>query len=133
VDGFKQDLDGLRKPCPDDDMDLFYAATKITLGNRSKTPFEEAPWLDGCSPKDIAPLIFESSKRKNWKVAQALANDAWVNKINLEDAFSWAHLAQFVDLRTLINDIHLEEDVEDSIVWNLMESGLYSMASAYKL
>jgi hypothetical protein len=114
-------------------MDLFYAATKITLGNGRKTPFWEAPWLDGRSPKVIAPLIFESSMRKNWKVAQALANDAWVNKINLEAAFSWAHLVQFVDLWTLINNIHLVENVEDSIVWKLTESGLYSAASAYKL
>jgi hypothetical protein len=42
-------------------------------------------------------------------------------------------LAQFVDLWTLINNIHLEENVEDSIVWKLTESGLYSAVSAYKL
>jgi hypothetical protein len=45
-------------------MNIFYAATKITVGNEAKTPFWEAPWLNGLDPKDIAPPIFMSSKRK---------------------------------------------------------------------
>jgi hypothetical protein len=39
-------------------MDIFYAATKIMVGNGAKTFFWNAPWIDGKSPKDIAPLIF---------------------------------------------------------------------------
>jgi hypothetical protein len=41
------------------------AATTITLGNRRKAPFWHVTWLHGRMPKDIAPNIFESSKRKN--------------------------------------------------------------------
>jgi hypothetical protein len=37
-----------------------------------KTPFRHAPWLDSRKPIDIAPLIYESSKRKNLTVSQAL-------------------------------------------------------------
>jgi hypothetical protein len=42
----------------EEDMDLFYAATSITIGDGKKSQFWEAPWLD------IAPLVFVSSKRK---------------------------------------------------------------------
>jgi hypothetical protein len=68
------------------------------VGNGAKNTFWNEPWMDGKSPKDIAPLIFEVSKRKNWKVAQALFDGAWVKKINLEGHFSWEHLTQFVNL-----------------------------------
>lgn len=55
---------GSGNPCTSEDMDLFYAATSITVGNGQKTLFWEAPWLDGNKPKDLAPLIFEASKTK---------------------------------------------------------------------
>jgi hypothetical protein len=44
------------------DIDIFYAATKINNGNGRKTPFWDAPWLDGRKPKEFAPLIFVISK-----------------------------------------------------------------------
>ncbi|XP_071685205.1 uncharacterized protein [Lolium perenne] len=114
-------------------MDLFYSATTINLGNGKKTPFWQAPWLQGRKPIDIAPLIFGSSKRKNWKVAQALHNDAWVSKIDLEGTFTIDHMAQFIDLWTLISTIHLDPDVDDDIVWRLTANGHYSAKSAYEL
>jgi hypothetical protein len=36
----------------------------ITLGNGKRTPFCNAPRLDGRKLKEIVPLIFESSKRR---------------------------------------------------------------------
>jgi hypothetical protein len=45
---------GTGNPCNEKDMEIFYAATTITLGNGRKTPFWHAPWLEGKRPKDIA-------------------------------------------------------------------------------
>jgi hypothetical protein len=54
---------------------------------------------------DIAPIIFASSKRNNWKVAQALHTDAWLGKIDLEHTFTIEHLTQFIDLWGLIDNV----------------------------
>lgn len=73
---------GLGNPCDDEDLDFFYASTTITVGNGAKTPFWGSRWLLGRKPKDIAPLIFEASRRKGWKVCEALKNNTWILKIN---------------------------------------------------
>jgi hypothetical protein len=56
-------------------MDIFYTATTISLGNGRRTPFWDASWLEGKSPKDVAPQIFELYKRKKWTVAQVLQDN----------------------------------------------------------
>jgi hypothetical protein len=66
---------GTGNPRNDNDMEIFYATTTITLGNGRKTSFWHAPWLGGMMRKDIAQKIFDICKRKNWKVAQALHED----------------------------------------------------------
>jgi hypothetical protein len=55
---------GTGNPCNENDMEIFYAATTITLDNGRKTPFWQAPWLEGKMPKNIAPKIYEICKRK---------------------------------------------------------------------
>ena len=63
---------GLGNLCTEEDMDFFYASTTIIVGNGAKTPFWDSPWLLGRKPKDIAPLIFQASKRKRLTLRQAL-------------------------------------------------------------
>jgi hypothetical protein len=124
---------GTGNQCNDKDMEIFYAATITTLGNGRKTPFWHAPWLHGAMPKDIAPKIYEICKRKNWKVAQALHEDEWIKKLSAEATISIEHLTQFVQLWSLIQNVHLVEEVEDDIRLKLTGNGQYSAASAYKL
>jgi hypothetical protein len=114
-------------------MDIFYAATNITLGNGRKTPFWHAPWVNGRKPKDIAPRIFDICKRKKWMVNQALRNDEWISKLSGSATISIEHLTEFVQLWALIQRVHLEEGVDDDISWKLTSNGQYSTASAYKL
>ncbi|KAE8770164.1 Serine carboxypeptidase-like 18 [Hordeum vulgare] len=79
----------------------------------------------------IAPLIFEASTRKDWKVKDVLLNDAWISKIKLTINFTVEHIRQFINLWTLINDFHLEEHVEDEIIWKHIQNGQYLPATAY--
>jgi hypothetical protein len=124
---------GFGNPCNDNDMDILYAATTITLGNGCKTPFWHAAWLGGRKPKDVAPKIFELCKRKKWTVSQALHHDEWIRKLSTEATISIDHLTQFVLLWSLTKDVVLHEEVEDDISWKLTANGQYSVASAYML
>jgi hypothetical protein len=112
-------------------MAIFYAATTITVGNVAKTPFWCAPWLHGRAPIDIAPLIFESSKRKKYTMAQAISGSSWVRNISLANPLSPAHISQFVELWALVRNVQLREEKEYNITWNLMDNGQYSASSAY--
>jgi hypothetical protein len=123
---------GSGNPCTEKDMEIFYAATHIALGNGRKTPFWHAPWLDGRKPKDIAPKKFELCKRKNWTVDKALHDNEWITKLSSEATISMEHLTQFVLLWALIQNVHLSDD-EDDISWKLTSNGQYSTASAYNL
>jgi hypothetical protein len=118
---------GSGNPCNEEDMNIFYAATKITIGNGGKTPFWHAPLLHGRAPKDIAPKFFESSSRKKW---MTFHGDTWIGKVNLEATFTLEHIAQFVELWSITNNVNFEED---DIVWKFMKNGQYSAASAYEL
>jgi hypothetical protein len=100
-------------------MEIFYAATTITIGTGCKTPFWEAPWLDGRARTDIAPLIFDISKRKSWKVNQAMKENGWVRKINLTSPTTLEHLAKFIDLWVRLQSVHVLQEVDDDISWKL--------------
>jgi hypothetical protein len=124
---------GLGNPCSEVDMDLFYAFTKIVVGNGMKTKFWDAPWLNDSNPKDIAPLIYAEAKRKLWMVNKATINDEWIAKINITGDLTFAHMGQFVDLWINLHDFPFDENVEDTISWTLTEDGEYSADSAYKV
>ena len=123
---------GLGNPCDDKDYDLFYAFSTITVGNGACTPFWDAPWVHGRKPKDIAPLIYGAATRKNWKIKEALLDNAWISKIKLSHNFSIHHFSQFLLLWSSIQGFQLQHDAEDEIVWKHTDSGLYTAASAYK-
>ena len=85
----------MENPCDAEDLNIFYASTTITVGNGARTPFWDSPWLLGRSPKDIAPLIFKASKRKSWKVREALKHNAWILKIKTPTNVTAEHITQF--------------------------------------
>ncbi|XP_071681840.1 uncharacterized protein [Lolium perenne] len=56
---------GTETPNDAADLELFNAATRVTIGNGAKASFWSSSWLHGTPPKDLAPLIFKVSRRKN--------------------------------------------------------------------
>jgi hypothetical protein len=84
-------------------------------------------------PINAAPLIYEVFKRKYWKVHQALFDNNWVKKIDLEKVINFQQLEKFVELWVLIRNVHLNEATEDDILLRLMANGEYSSKSAYEV
>lgn len=72
----------MEHPCNDDDMDLFYVSTTITIGCGHTAKFWHTPWLNGRKPKVMAHYIFSIAYAKNSTIWTALTNEAWVTKID---------------------------------------------------
>lgn len=68
-------------------------------------------------PKDIAPLIFEASRRKSQKVRESLKYNAWILKIKQDTTISGAHIREFCTLWMLVHDFPLDDLGEDDIIW----------------
>jgi hypothetical protein len=122
---------GSETPNDASDIDLFNAATRVTIGDGAKASFWLSSWLDGSPPKDLAPLIFKASRRKNRTVQNALEGHSWVADIDVQ-AFTVEHMEQYIRLWDLLSAVQLSPGTTDSIVWTLTPNGRYSASSAYK-
>lgn len=123
---------GMGTPCTDKDRDFFAAATSVTVGNGCTAMFWNSSWLHGLRPRDIAPSIFDLSRKKNCSVQQALASNLWISNIDISNGLTLTHVQQFADLWEKISTVTLAEDVEDSIIWKFTKDGKYSASSTYK-
>jgi hypothetical protein len=74
---------GLELPCDKTDKDLFHASTIIKVGKGNKTNFWYSSWLDGRSPRNLAPLLFRKSRRKNFTVEKALRDKQLLDRADL--------------------------------------------------
>jgi hypothetical protein len=77
-------------------------------------------------PKDIAPLIFGLPKKRECSVNKALENDFWVSKINMQSGLSVEHIVQFSKLWEMLQNVHLEDENIDKIMWKPSNDGCYS-------
>jgi hypothetical protein len=124
---------GLGNPCNAHDRELFAAATNVTIGNGKRALFWEASWLQGKRPKDIAPLIFDISKKRKCSVRKAMENEFWVSQINMQDGISFDHIVQFSKLWEMLQDVQMDNDTTDEISWKLSNDECYSAKSAYNM
>lgn len=113
------------------DLEVFYTSTNIIVENGAHTSFWGSPWVNGSKPKEIAPLIFEASKRKRWKGREAMKNDALVGKIKPPNTCTLGFIREFITLWVCLHNTPLWEDVEDDIVWKITLNGHYSAAYVY--
>lgn len=95
--------------------------------------FWHSHWIEGKSPKSIAPAIFAASKRKNRTVREALTSNSWIRDINLLHLTSGDHLRQYVELWTLIHNRTPLGQQRDTITWKLTLTREYTKKSAYRV
>jgi hypothetical protein len=122
---------GTAVPCNETDRLLFNASTVIHVGNGNKTRFWHHSWLDGEAPKNLAPHLFQLVRRKNKTVQQELTNDAWIETLRGEISTA-TQLQEFVSLWVCIQDVNLQPDLDDQIIWKWTNDGIYSNRSAYR-
>ncbi|KAF8730242.1 hypothetical protein HU200_017220 [Digitaria exilis] len=110
------------------ELELFRTCTTIVLGDGRRVSFWHDRWLQGKSPKEIAPNIYRLAWRKNERVATTLANGHW--KRGLRRMNTTEQINEYVELWGLIRDVRLGTQPDD-IQWNISPNGIYSSASAY--
>lgn len=124
---------GTTVPCDQLDRDLFAAATTITIGYGRTANFWHSHWIEGKTPKSIAPAIFAASRRKNRTIREALTSNTWIRNINLMQLMVGDHLRQYLELWTMMNNMPPLGQHRDGITWKLTLSGEYITRSAYRL
>jgi hypothetical protein len=102
------------------------------LGNDKKSNFWGSGWLQGKSPRDIAPLLFAKTMRKKRSVSSAMEDNNWVRDLNLRNGLTTELLTQFVTLWNLVATKVLHQEQEDTIRWTQTPHGQYITSSAYK-
>jgi hypothetical protein len=100
---------GLGNPCNEHGHDIFEAATKVTIGNGKRALFWELSWLDGMRPKDIAPLIFDISKKKKCLISKAMDTEFWISQINIQGGLTVEHIVQFTKLWEMAQNVQMDK------------------------
>jgi hypothetical protein len=111
------------------DRALFFASTVITVGNGKNTPFWEARWLNGVSPRELAPNLYNQAHFKHRTVHKELQQWNWVK--NLKRIDTEELLDEFILLFSMLSDVQLSDD-RDVIAWRWSSNGEYTASSAYQ-
>jgi hypothetical protein len=112
---------------------LLAKAVFSEVGNGANTLFWCDKWLNGRSIRDIAPSLFALvPKRKSNKrtVLEALTNDKWVE--DLQGDVSVEALMEYLTFWDLLQEVELQQDSQDKLIWRLSPTGVYSASSAYE-
>ena len=119
-------------PCTTKDKQLFAAATAITVGCGDRISFWENAWLHGRRLRNIAPAVYNISKKKNRSLRKALVNSNWVHDLDFRnDHFSAVHIAEYCNLWHQVSQATIQPDIPDNITWKLTADGIFKTKSAY--
>jgi hypothetical protein len=89
-------------------------------------------WLHGQHIADLAPSLLAAipqRRRQRQTVQAALLNHAWIS--NIQGNLTVAIIVEYIELWDLLEEVQLQQDVDDTHIWRLYASGLYSVKSAY--
>jgi hypothetical protein len=77
-------------------------------GGGDKANFWHSAWLQGDRPKDLAPLLFAKSRKKNRTVAATLSDNNWIRDSDHLVGFTSAHLREFITLWNWVEQVPLQ-------------------------
>jgi len=123
---------GIGTPCTEVDKLLFAACTTTHIGDGLRISFWHSAWARGRRPKDIAPSIYNASRKKNRSLSDAILDHAWVKDLNVSACLTVGHLQEFIALWFEVQEVRLQRDAQDRVTWKLTAFGEYDSASAYR-
>lgn len=121
----------LEIPCDARDIDLFAASTIVTIGDGKTAKFWSSSWLQGSTAKNLAPNLFSKAKRKQITVHKALQSNKWISHIS--PITSVVEFQEYVQLWEKVQEIQLDNNSEDTIIWRWTSDREYSSKSAYRV
>jgi hypothetical protein len=80
---------------------------------------------------NIASKLYKKSKRKACTAKKALGNNFWINEIDISHGLDMENIQHFVTLWKLLSDVHLMQDVQDTITWKFTKDEQYCASSTY--
>jgi hypothetical protein len=80
----------------------------ISIGDGKNTSFWESRWLNGASPKELTPNLYNQVRYKQRTVDKDLQQFNWIK--NIGSIHSEELLDEFVLLFTVLNDVQLTEE-----------------------
>lgn len=104
---------GSQLPCDEIDHELFAMATDIMIGCGNLARFWQDRWLNGLTPKKIAPRLFSIAARKNRTVREAMQEDRWFQ--DLANGLTEDMLPELIQLSSHLDSITLDADRTDEI------------------
>jgi hypothetical protein len=125
----------LELPSHPNTLALFAVAVTTEVGNGNNTLFWTDRWIRGCSIETLAPTVFAVIApriRRIRTVADALADEQWLQDIRNGGGLSWHGIRDFLRLWDCIMNITLHGDQEDRHIWQLDGSGQYSSKLMYR-
>jgi hypothetical protein len=112
------------------DRALFFASSVMRVGDGRNTPFWESLWLNGVSPKELAPNLFNQARFKQRTVHKELQQFNWIT--NIQSIGTEDLLDEFILLFTLLSEVQLSEE-KDTIIWKWTVTGEYSTSSTHEV
>jgi hypothetical protein len=79
----------------------------------------------------MAPTLFKKAKRKNITVHKALQESKWISHIL--PILTAEEIQEYIKLWETVQQIVLDPDREDTIVWRWTADGEYTTKSAYHI
>lgn len=114
---------GLDLPCDRRDRDLFDASTIITVRDGKTAVFWTSTWIQGTSPRNLAPTLFQKAKRKKISVQKAIQDNRWISHIL--PIQTPQEIQEYIVLWEHVQGTRLQEDAEDTIRWRWTNDGEY--------
>jgi hypothetical protein len=112
------------------DRAFFFASSVMRVGDGRNTPFWESRWLNGVSPKELAPNLFNQARFKQRTVHKELQQFNWIT--NIQSIGTEDLLDEFILLFTLLSEVQLSEE-KDTIIWKWTVTGEYSTSSTHEV